>query len=512
MSQPLPEEFEATANLVDGGPGGQAGDDRRQLLADRSFWGMLVTQFLGAFNDNLYKQLMLLLAISAGVGVATTDDLQGWATFVFSLPFVLFSGFAGYLSDRFSKTPIIVLCKVGEIVIMLLGLLAFYFYGLLGWPGTWVVLFLMGLQSTFFGPGKYGILPELFRPRDLPRANGLMLMTTFLAIIFGTVFAGSLKKGLIGDGDDASGMWPALAVCVGIAVVGTCTSMFVRRTPAAQPSSRLTLDSWGVSRDMWQLLTKDRPLLLAVMASSIFWLISGMAVPTVNRVGKDMLLLDDEATSALTASIAFGIMVGAVLASFLCRKGWGDRSVTWGLFGIFACVVGLGMWRETDAPQRPVADDPAAMAAGELPDLGAKSVTLADGATFFTTTRSSSQEPAEPAEIPPQAQKLRAPAVGLIGSIVGLLALGVCAAVFAIPVQVFLQDRPPAALKGRMIATMNQANFVGILLSGPLYQLFEWLTNSWGWPISSVFWMMGCIVLPVAVLYRLDSTRPRVAA
>ena len=88
----------------------------QSLLADRSFWGLAITQFLGAFNDNLYKQLMLLMAVG-GVGAMIKDDRQGWATFAFSLPFVLLSGLAGYLSDRNSKSRIIVICKVAEIAI-----------------------------------------------------------------------------------------------------------------------------------------------------------------------------------------------------------------------------------------------------------------------------------------------------------------------------------------------------------------------------------------------------------
>ncbi len=91
-------------------------DNRPPLIKDKSFWGLAVTQFLGAFNDNLYKQLVLLLAapaVAAGVAVQKSD-LQGWALFLFSIPFVLWSGFAGYLSDRYSKQPIIWMCKVAE--------------------------------------------------------------------------------------------------------------------------------------------------------------------------------------------------------------------------------------------------------------------------------------------------------------------------------------------------------------------------------------------------------------
>src|SRR5438132_6243672 len=162
------------------------------LFRDRSFWGMTATQFLGAFNDNLFKQLMLLLAIPVGAAAAQKADQQGLAMMVFSLPFVLFSGFAGYLSDRYSKRTVIVACKIAEIGIMLLGVVAFRAYGWTGYAGLLLVLWFMGTHSAFFGPGKYGILPELFRERDLPRANGVILMTTFLAIIFGTASAGIL--------------------------------------------------------------------------------------------------------------------------------------------------------------------------------------------------------------------------------------------------------------------------------------------------------------------------------
>lgn len=431
------------------------------LLADRSFWGMTSTQFLGAFNDNLYKQLMLLLAISIPMaalaggavnelaeGVVAAEpgsDVQGWATLVFSLPFVLFSGYAGYLSDRFSKTPIIVLCKVVEIGVMLLGLLAFYYYDVLGMAGTWVVLFLMGTQSAFFGPGKYGILPELFPNRDLPRANGIILMTTFLAIIFGTVSAGGLKVLLTAGGSNQN-LWLALLVCVGIAILGTLTSLMVRKVPPAQPGIKLTADCMAISNEVSSMLKADRALLSAVLVSSVFWLVSGLAVPTVNRLGL-ALHVDEFKTSMLTASIALGIMPGALFASFLCRKGYGDRSVSLGLWGILGSLVMLGLW-----------------SAG--------------------------------------GQHL----IGFYGSIIALISMGVFAAIFSIPIQVFLQERPPSNLKGRMIATMNQANFVGILISGPLYQVFEWISRAAGWPICSVFLMMGLLVLPLAVFYRLKTT------
>src|SRR5437588_3629762 len=200
------------------------------LFRDRSFWGMTATQFLGAFNDNLFKQLVLLLAVGTGTtlvvsGVASPadrdaaragPDLQSLAMFCFALPFLLFSGIAGYLSERYSKRTIIVACKIAEIGIVLLGLTAFAIWNVTGIAGLLLVLFLMGTHSAFFGPPKWGILPELFAERDLPQANGVILMTTFLAIIFGTGLAGVLL-----DWFGIAQLWLASLACLAIAVLGT---------------------------------------------------------------------------------------------------------------------------------------------------------------------------------------------------------------------------------------------------------------------------------------------------
>jgi acyl-[acyl-carrier-protein]-phospholipid O-acyltransferase/long-chain-fatty-acid--[acyl-carrier-protein] ligase len=227
----------------------------------------------------------------------------------------LFSGFAGYLSDKWSKTPIIIASKVAEIVIMFMGVLAFWFYDSWGMAGTWTVLFLMAVQSTFFGPGKYGLLPELFRSSDLPRANGLILMSTFLAIIFGVTIAGKLVVSLTGDNvaENASRLWIGSMVCVVIAVIGTLTSLMIRRTLPAQPQAVMSMDNFGLSKDMISLLRKDSPLLVALLVSCVFWMVASIAMPAVNSAGTKMLGLDAEATSLLVGMIAIGIMFGAAV-------------------------------------------------------------------------------------------------------------------------------------------------------------------------------------------------------
>ncbi|MFO0922506.1 MAG: MFS transporter [Pirellulales bacterium] len=423
-----------------------------ELFEDKSFWGMTVTQFLGAFNDNLFKQLILLLAVAG-------TDVQGWATTVFSLPFVLLSGLAGFLSDRFSKSRVIFLAKIAEIGIMTLGVVAFLSYDWFGALGTWSVLFLMGTHSTFFGPGKYGILPELFKEKDLARANGIILMSTFLAIIFGTVAAGAMGDWLLvaeeGKPLNAQPLWIGSMVGVGLACVGTAAAWFIRPTPPAQPHAKLTAEDLGVSKDIRHLLWIDRPLLAALLVSCVFWMVSGIAVPTVNRLGKDLLHVDKTKTSLLVAAIAFGIVLGSVIAGLFLKKMRPAKQVKMGLWGIVVALVFLGFWKSN---------------------------------------------PAEP--------QSKLSMLGYQGSFVVLFIMGMAAAIYAIPLQVFLQKKPPAAIKGRMIATMNQANFVGILISGPLYQLFEAVAQLLQWPISSVFWMMMLLVLPLALFYRMRDELP----
>ena len=245
------------------------------LFSDPSFYGMTATQFLGAFNDNLFKQLVLLLAVGGTAATAAVEvagaiektsarqgpDIQSLAMFLFAAPFLLFSGFAGYLSERYSKRTVVVACKVAEIGIVLLGMAAFALWNVTGIAGLFFVLFLMGTHSAFFGPPKWGILPELFAKRDLPQANGIMLMTTFLAIIFGTA------SGVLADWFDVQRLWLASAACLVVAVLGTQTALLIRKLPAASPGLAFSPSALTVPGEIVALLKKDRQLLHAMLAS-----------------------------------------------------------------------------------------------------------------------------------------------------------------------------------------------------------------------------------------------------
>jgi MFS family permease len=441
--------------------------DRPTLYRDPSFWGMTVTQFFGAFNDNLYKQLVLLLSIAAGgAAAAEATDEQWLPMFIFSAPFLAFTGYAGYLSDKFSKRRIVVICKLAEILIMALGGLGFYIYWKSGsLTFLYFVLFLMGSHSAFFGPGKYGILPELLREGDLPRANGFILMSTFLAIIFGTAVAGALKE----DGR----LWLASAACIAIAVIGATTSLLIRRLPPANPRLRFEGSALTVPPDMRAMLRGDRPLLAALLVSSIFWLLAGMVPSAVNALGKIELQVGDFWTSILTACIGIGIAVGCVVGGLISHGEVDFGLLRIGIIGMLVCLGLAGI-----------------PAGGNVEALQNPDGTLAHMPGFGETRQW----------------------LGFYGSLPVMLLLGAFTGLFAVPLQVFMQSRPPKDKKGRMIAVMNQANWIGVFVSAGSYWLVARLIEKADWPRCIMFLFIAALTLPIALFYHPKHEAARAAS
>lgn len=452
-------------------------DARPELYGDPSFWGLTVTQFLGAFNDNLFKQLLLLLLVAVPTP-AGPRDLQWRGTLAFSLPFILFSGYAGFLSDRYSKRRVIVLSKVAEIVIMGLGALLFAQFVPPDIPG-WVlvlllvVLFLMGAQSAFFGPGKYGILPEMLRDTDLPRANGFILMTTFVAIIFGTASAGALLDWFPHQ------LWISGSICVVIAVIGTVTSLWVRPVPAG--GAEFEWSSIAIPREIRKCFATDRPLLAAVAVSTIFWMSASMVLMAVNSLGIWQLNLDAQRTSIMVAATSVGIAIGSVIAGSLSRDRFNTRVMKIGAWGLVGSLVLLSL---------PGLDD-----SWQVGQQRAESFALA-----VNTVGSMGLAPAPPLLPVPTPQYTHL--LGFYGSIAMLIVLGCFTGMFAVPLQVFMQARPPEGLKGRMIGTQNLLNWVGIALSSPLYALTNSIIVWQAWPSSMSFAFIAAMMFVVALVYR----------
>jgi acyl-[acyl-carrier-protein]-phospholipid O-acyltransferase/long-chain-fatty-acid--[acyl-carrier-protein] ligase len=274
-------------------------------------------------------------------------------------------------------------------------------------------------------------------------------MSTFLAIILGVVLAGAIKDLLViknaAGQEDYSRLWIGSLACSVVALIGTVTSLLIRKTLAVQPQARFEFADSIVPSPIRTLLAQDRPLLLALIVSSVFWLVGGLVIPVVNRLGKDQLQLQsDTKTSILAGGLAIGIILGAVGANLVLRNIRKDKQVTLGVLIMILAMGVLSLW---------------------TPNGGLL--------------------------------------LGYTGALIGLIVMGIGAAIFVIPLQVFLQERPPAELKGRLIGTMNFANFVGILLAGPIYQILVSIAGSMAWPVSAVFAMMLVMLLPILFFYRL---------
>ncbi|MFQ5847407.1 MAG: acyl-[ACP]--phospholipid O-acyltransferase [Candidatus Methylomirabilales bacterium] len=278
------------------------------LLKSFGFQAFLWTQFLGAFNDNLYKIVVAMLAVHVATSAGGGSGYLPLAGAVFILPFFLFSGYAGHAADVFSKRSILVATKILEIVAMGLG-----FFALLSGRIDLMlgILFLMALQSTFFSPAKYGILPEMLPDRDLSRANGLLEMTTFLAIILGTSI-GSLLFAAWNNRLEWIGL-----ILVGIAVAGTGTSLGISRVPPSGSQKPFRLNPWAEIGQGLTRLYRDRILWLTVVGISYFWFLGALIQMDIILLGKEVMGLDDFWIGILGAFLAIGIGVGSLAAGRL---------------------------------------------------------------------------------------------------------------------------------------------------------------------------------------------------
>lgn len=453
-------------------------DSLPPVLADTSFWAMTWTAFFGAFNDNLYEQLLLLTVISmtAATAAATHEsgnDGQFLVQFVFAIPFVIFSGFAGTISDRNSKRTIVILTKWAEIAVTLLGVVAFLLIPWIGTSGIIAVLFLLTTHSTFYGPAKYGILPEMLRENDLPRATSVMLLFTFLAIIGGTAAGGLLLTLLKSSGLEGQ-VWIAQFVCVGVAVLGCACSYFLREVPVADPDLEFRWSDCFVPQDTLALLWSDRPLLWGVLASCMFWSAGVIVKLGVNAFGKLQLHLSDMSTSILTAAVAVGIMLGSIVAGFFPERLWGARLVTTGAWGIVLSLAALTY-------------------------LGHSLETLPDAKEVARLQQLGTDASHDDAHKLIGVQLIQS--AGVWRALPLLILMGAATGLFIVPIQVFLQARPPAEQKGRMIAAQAFFNWLAMSVSALLYGGMEVVLGWFDWPRSATFALTAALILPIALFY-----------
>ncbi len=370
-----------------------------QTLRRPGLQAFLWTQFLGAFNDNVCKIIVTFLTFEH-FGAKTGAAVVGA---VFILPFLLFSGYAGHLADAVSKRTVLIWCKVLEIVAMAAMIPALFVSARGVWWPMLAVLALMAVHSTFFSPAKYGIVPEALPAEDLSRANGLLEMSTFVAIVLGTVIGGEMFEAWRGE------PWLTGSVLVVIAVVGTIMSLGIPTTHPTKSHQAFSLNPMSEIGQGFARLARDRNLFMTVIGISFFWFLGALIQLTVLPFGQEELHVGEAASTRLFTALAIGIGFGSLVAGRLS----GDR-VELGLVPIG----GFGM--------------------------GLFSLLL-----VFVV-----------------------PSYWL--SMVALALVGFAGGWFAVPLNALLQHVPAENEKGRILATNNVANTVGILLaSAALYVLGE---------------------------------------
>ena len=305
------------------------------LHKNAPFLAFLATQFLGAANDNILK-MFLTLQSNSGVWLDTPFGGPGAAAAIFVLftvPFLLFSSFAGQFADRYSKRSVAVFLKSVEILVMVVAV-----FGILQ-GAFWVTLacfVLLSTQSAFFGPAKYGIIPELVAHDDLSRANGGVNMTTNIAVIAGTMLGAFLSAGY-----DGHSWLPGLAL-VAVALAGWATSLGISRVPPREPDLAFEWRPWTPIFRSLRAMAAQPALMRVALAWAMFYFLGVMVMAAVPEYGP--LLYGDEAQqfhgriSYLWAALMVGIGASCLTAGAVS----GDRIRT-GLVapGIFGVAVAL---------------------------------------------------------------------------------------------------------------------------------------------------------------------------
>lgn len=315
-------------NKMESKSGGYAG-----LLRDWSFQSFLWTQFLAAFNDNVYKMIVSVGAVELAANQLAGARYLAIAGAVFTLPFVFFAGYAGQIADRFSKTRVLQITKAFEILIMAFGIVALSVGSI---NLLLIVLFLLAMQANMFSPAKYAILPEMLDETQLSRANGLLEFSTFIAIILGTSGGTLLFARLKGQPLVMGG------ILLAIAILGSLTSIFIRKVPAS--GSREPFH-WNPLGEVWsgtKRIYRDRPLWLTVAGMSYFWFIGALFQLTVILLGSETLHLSETHTGLLVTALAVGIGLGSIAAGWLSGDHIEIGLVPFGaaLLGVFSICLG----------------------------------------------------------------------------------------------------------------------------------------------------------------------------
>ena len=304
-----------------------------QLFKHRRFNAMFFTQFLGAFNDNIFKQALILVltytaASQLGMEVSILNNL---AAMLFILPYFLFSALAGQIADKFEKSKLTQFIKLLELVIMAIAAVGFVFewYALL-----FVALFLMGTHSTFFGPIKYAYLPQAMKEDELVGANGLFQMGTSLAILLGMIIAGVLTQ------LSQSLYWISVTVLI-VAVLGYLAARYIPTMPAMQPNLNINWNIITTSLSTIRYLYSLPFLFFVILGNSWFWFYGATFLTQTPEFSKVILQGDESVVIFLLTLFSVGVSIGSLLCKSLTKNQVSLRLLPFGIAGLSIFAIDL---------------------------------------------------------------------------------------------------------------------------------------------------------------------------
>jgi 1-acyl-sn-glycerol-3-phosphate acyltransferase len=316
------------------------------MFKDKKFAPLMWTQFFGALNDNVLKNALVVLLAFKSIELwgLKSEFLISLATLIFILPFFLFSALSGQISDRFEKSIIIRGVKIAEIVIMLIAALGFYFskYEIL-----FVVLFLMGIHSTVFGPVKYSSLPELAVPEKLTTANAYVEVGTFIAILLGTISGGYLIS-------IKNGEYYVIEFLILNSIVGYIFSRGVHKMKIGDPNLKINLNPIPPTISTLAIAKKNKAVFNSILGISWFWFLGAVILSLLPTITKNIVNGNEHIVTLFLASFTVGIALGAVICEKLSYETVEIGLVPFGSIGMSVFLIDLASvlskWKTINLP------------------------------------------------------------------------------------------------------------------------------------------------------------------
>ncbi len=422
------------------------------------FLSLLATQFFGAANDNILKGVLTYMVIDGGTWAGKLGSGgQAIVGVCFTLPFILLSGYAGQLADRFSKRTVSIMVKLLEIPIALTAGLGF-------WTGNlWVTLaalIALTCQSAFFGPAKYGMIPELVNDEDLSRANGTINMMTNIAVIVGTLSAGFVSDWYnpltLADGTQpASVLWLPCAVMVLIAAAGLGAVLFLDRLEPGDRNLKYDFNPFTTYILAVKEMAQTR-MLMVMMAWGYFYLLAGLALFILPEY-TTVLQIDRAAASVLMGVLGVAVGVGCAFAGFISGNRIEPRLIPLGAVGLVLFFGLLGF-----VEPKLYGIDPPEVASAAVPSDGAADLAVVD----LEIAPEAVGVPEQALASPPSGSMLR---VAFSNVSMFILGAGFFAGFYIIPLQALLQKLSPNDERGRFLGTANAVSFSFMTLAAVVF-------------------------------------------